>query len=125
MRRTRVRRHIRHVRSGPTSVREHSRKIEGWAVRYTKKLMEAFENKTDAIDIAQKVKREGAHRVTVKPIYESKKKKIFGYAIFTSDVKAKDKYHVTTPPTQLFKTKTGARRYAKRRGYDDFKIMKY
>ena len=47
------------------------------------------------------------------------------YAIFDSDVKAKDKYHVTTLPTKFFSNRKDAHKYAKKRGWetDDYKVM--
>ena len=48
------------------------------------------------------------------------------YALFTGDVKAEDKYKVTTPPGILFKSKEEAKQYARKKGwFDDIKIMKY
>ncbi len=58
------------------------------------------------------------------------KKIIKGYAIFTSEVMARDKYKINTPPTEIFATKKGAlaeiKRWEKRyKKKSDFKIFTY
>lgn len=53
----------------------------------------------------------------------SRKKNL--YAIWSSDVKAEDKYKVTTLPTKFFPTREKAHAYAKKRGWTDYKVMRW
>jgi len=52
-------------------------------------------------------------------------KKTTVYAIFSKDVKAKDKYKVTSPPKIFFKTRKEAHQYGKKKYGNDYKVMVY
>lgn len=53
------------------------------------------------------------------------KKKKVKYAIWADDVKAKDKYKVTTLPTKFFSTRKQAHDYAKKRDMTNYKVMRW
>jgi hypothetical protein len=47
------------------------------------------------------------------------------YALFDKDVKAKEKYEVTTPPSLVFNTRKEAKAFAKRTKIRRYKILSY
>jgi hypothetical protein len=47
------------------------------------------------------------------------------YAIFSSDVKAKDKHRVTTPPKLFFYSRDEGKAFIKRHGMKDVKVLRY
>ncbi|RLE47384.1 hypothetical protein DRJ25_02530 [Candidatus Woesearchaeota archaeon] len=49
---------------------------------------------------------------------------VIGYAIYDKDVKAKDKYKITKLPPFQFKTRAKAKKYAKKMGIKNYKILK-
>jgi hypothetical protein len=58
--------------------------------------------------------------------YPRRHRRRIGYAIYTSDVKAEDKYKVTHLPRRIFKTRKAAKATLIREGLSqkDFKILK-
>jgi len=47
------------------------------------------------------------------------------YALFTKDVKSKDKYQITTPPKIFFTSRNSANRFIKRFKITDAKVLRY
>lgn len=64
-------------------------------------------------------------KVGMAEVKNGKCQKIKKYAIWDSDVKAKEKYRVTTLPTKFFSSRQEAHAFAKKRGWEpsDYKVM--